>query len=371
MLVDIAEIQIKAGDGGRGIVSFRQTKGNPRGGPDGGDGGAGGSVFITADHNLATLVDFRSRRVYKADSGGLGGNEKMTGADGEDIRIRVPVGTLVYEKRENEGILVGDLVEHGQELLICYGGRGGRGNYSFRSSTNRTPQQFTPGTGGEYKEIKLEVKLIADVGLVGLPNAGKSTLINQLTSAHAKVASYPFTTIIPNLGVCKLPNGKSIVIADIPGLIQGARNGKGLADEFLRHVERTRLLVHVIDPYTVSKNTTFSDSAFKAYKTIRKELEDYGGNLEEKDEIVVINKLDITEVKEDIKNIVERFKKEGLGEPLVVSAVTGEGISTLKGMIMERLEKIPKKIDFEVAKPTKVYTIDNLPNRRIVFRKKV
>lgn len=383
MLIDTAEIQVKAGNGGDGHVSFRRAKFIPKGGPDGGDGGDGGDVRLVAAHNLVTLRDFRTRPSYEAENGAEGGKKKCIGANGEDLCIKLPVGTLVYEIRENSNlnqkqeILVGDLVEDGQELLICRGGLGGKGNYRFKSSTNQTPMQYTEGTKGEPKLLRLEIKIIADIGLIGLPNAGKSTLVNQLTSAQAKVGSYPFTTLAPNLGVLKMDD-QALVLADIPGLIEGASEGKGLGDDFLRHVERTRLLVHVIDPFgesmadellnesAVPIEKVLTESAWKAYTTICRELEDYSEALILKKEIVVINKIDITEVKESFKSIKDYFKGRGV-DVLGISAVTGEGTDGLKNKLREILPTLPEKTIFESEPIVKTYNIRNLPNKRMVF----
>lgn len=369
MLVDVAKIKIKAGDGGRGKVSFRTSKHVAKGGPDGGNGGNGGDAFIVADHNLATLMDFRARDSYAAQDGAAGDKKNMTGAEGEDIRVKVPAGTLVYELRESEEILIGDLVKDGQELLVASGGRGGRGNTSFKSSTNQTPRQFTPGKKGEEKELRFEVKLIADVGLIGFPNAGKSTLINKLTSSNAKVGSYPFTTLTPNLGVCVLSDGKEVVVADIPGLIEGASTGKGLGDDFLRHVERTRLLVHVIDPTSVfsSDLEDVGEAVWKKYVAIRKELGDYNENLLEKEEVVVINKLDMPQVLEAFEEIKGFFKSKKVSV-VGISAITGEGIDLLRTNLIAALERVPEIVSFETETPVKIYTIENLPNRRVVFK---
>ena len=385
MLIDTAKIKIKAGNGGKGHVSFRREKYIPRGGPDGGDGGAGGDVYLVADHNLATLMDFRTQPFYNAQNGEEGSKRQSTGADGSDLTIKVPTGTLVYEIRTKGGakngqekvasdaasseeeILVGDMVEHGQSLLICKGGHGGKGNYAFKSSTNQAPRQFTPGGTGEEKELRLEVKLIADVGLIGMPNAGKSTLINQLTSANAKVANYPFTTLSPNLGVCPLNSGETIIIADIPGLIEGASEGKGLGDDFLRHVERTRLLVHIIDPFGEGNDPEkLVETSWQAYATIRKELSDYNEELAQKKEVVIINKLDITEVAEKFGEIKAFFKEKGI-EVLGISAVTGEGVEELKVALMRVLPSVPERKVFEPAPVVRTYNIGNLPNRRMVF----
>lgn len=361
--VDTAEILVKAGDGGNGAVSFRREKYIAKGGPDGGDGGDGGDVILKANTNMATLLDFRSKEKYAAESGKQGSGTKMTGLNGSDLVIRIPVGTLVYAG----DTLVGDLVTDGQELVIAKGGVGGKGNDKFKSSTNRTPRQFTRGTKGEQKTLKLEIKLIADIGLVGLPNAGKSTLINRLAGIQAKVAQYPFTTLNPNLGVAQLKNSKKVIIADIPGLIEGASEGRGLGDEFLRHIERTKLIVHLVDPFPLNEDEDIVETALKNYKIIRTELENYGANLSQKKEIVAINKLDIPQVEErfdEIKTAFRKLKVDAIG----ISALSGKGVETLINRLTEELEKIPSVPTFNVERPTKVYTINDLPNKRIVFR---
>jgi GTP-binding protein len=367
-MVDIAKIKIKAGNGGDGKVSFYTARGITKGGPDGGDGGNGGSVYFVADTNLNTLIDFRSKEIYQAERGEGGGKKKMTGASGEELFIKIPVGTLVYEIEESgRESLIGDMVEQEQKLLVAKGGVGGKGNFKFRGSTNQTPMQYVPGTLGEEKEIRLEIKLIADVGFVGAPNAGKSTLLNRLTNANAKVANYPFTTLTPNLGICKLRSGQNIVLADIPGLIEGASQGKGLGDDFLRHIERTRLLVHIIDPLD-GKGDDYVQNALNGYEMIRKELEDYGHDLGKKEGIIVINKVDVTEVKESFEKISSKMEKMGV-EALGISAVSGEGIENLLQNISNKLDGIPKTSSFEVQKVVKKYTIENLPNKRVVFDK--
>jgi len=373
-MVDTAIIKIKAGNGGDGHVSFRREKFIAKGGPDGGDGGKGGSVYFVADENLNTLLDFHSRPRYEGEPGVVGGKKKMAGANGEDLLIRVPVGTLVYEERSKEirddsaeisrsteDLLVCDLLTHGEKFLIARGGRGGKGNVHFKSSTNQVPMQYTPGVLGEEKIIRLEVKIVADVGLIGMPNAGKSTLLNHLTNSNAKVANYPFTTLSPNLGAYTLKNGNTIVLADIPGLIEGASEGKGLGDDFLRHVERTRILVHMIDGF----NTDPVDS----YEVIRKELVNYGKGLENKPEIIVVNKIDITEVKDSFDIIVDAFKDKNI-KVFGISAATGEGIEDLMIEVMKVLEVNPKVVEFEVKTPTRAYTIANLPNKKIVFKER-
>lgn len=365
-LVDLAKITVKAGDGGDGHVSFRREKYIAKGGPDGGDGGNGGSVYLVGDENMMTLRDFKARKRFEAQVGVQGGKKRMKGGNGEDLRIRVPLGTLIYQEN---GVLIGDIVEDKQELLVATGGIGGKGNDRFKSSTNQTPMQYTRGTAGEEKELKLEVKLLADVGLIGFPNAGKSTLINKLAGTSAKVANYPFTTLSPNLGVLKSRSGKEIVFADVPGLIEGASEGKGLGDEFLRHIERTRLIVHIIDSFSPDAGSPEEvvEKSLEAYKVIRKELESFGGNLIKKDEIVVLNKIDIQDVADTFEVIHEAFKK--IGVPVLgISALTGLGVNELLAEIEKRLENAPKAPEFEVKSPVKAYSINDLPNRRLIFR---
>lgn len=251
-MIDTVNIKIKSGKGGDGRVSFLREKYKPKGGPDGGDGGRGGDVILVADENYHTLRDFRSKPNLEAQNGEAGKMNNMFGKAGDDLTIKIPVGTLVYELRNGEEVLVGDFVKHEQSMIVAKGGVGGKGNFRFRSSMNQTPTQFTYGGPSVIKELKLEIKLVADVGIIGLPNAGKSTLINQLTKAAAKIGNYPFTTLEPNLGVA-IVNNRRIVFADIPGLIEGASEGKGLGDEFLRHVERNKVLLHLIDPFLMQK----------------------------------------------------------------------------------------------------------------------
>jgi GTP-binding protein len=373
-MVDIVDIKIKAGKGGDGNVSFIHEKYVAKGGPDGGDGGNGGSIYFVADNNMSTLIDFRSRALFEAESGQRGGAKKMLGKSGEDLKIKVPMGTLIYEVVEDEDsdsgkryILVSDLVNNGDEFLIAKGGIGGRGNINFKSSRNRTPVQYTPGTKGEEKDVRLEIKMIADIGLIGSPNAGKSTLLNSLTNANAKVANYPFTTLSPNLGVYKVNKDHNIVIADIPGLIEGASEGKGLGEDFLRHIERTRVLIHMIDPMNGSSDDLVSN-ALEEYKIIRKEVENYGKDIDKKTSIVVINKIDVTEIREVFEDIKREFEKIGISV-FGISSVTGEGVGDLIKKAVYLLEDIPRHTFFEAKKVVKRYNIENLPNRRVVFDK--
>lgn len=284
--VDEATIRVQAGDGGNGCVSFRREKFIPYGGPDGGDGGDGGSVYLVADENVNTLVDFRHERDYRAERGQNGMGRNCTGKSGEDLLVRVPVGTQVVDDETGEPM--GDLVAHGQQLLVAQGGFHGLGNTRFKSSTNRAPRQSKPGTPGEVRRLRLELKLLADVGLLGLPNAGKSTFIRAVSSATPKVADYPFTTLYPNLGVVKVDYERSFVIADVPGLIEGAAEGAGLGIQFLKHLSRTRLLLHLVDvaPYD---QTDPVDNVRK----IERELEQYSDALAGQPRWLVLNKIDL------------------------------------------------------------------------------
>ena len=384
-MIDTAVIKVKAGDGGNGAVSFRREKYIPKGGPDGGDGGKGGSVIALSDHNLGTLIDFRSKKTFEAPSGERGGKKNMRGGDGETIYIKIPVGTRIYEKTDYGDFLIADVVNHGEQIILGRGGVGGKGNDAFKSSTNRTPLQYTKGQLGEVKEIRLEVKLIADVGIVGLPNAGKSTLINSLTNAGAKIGNYPFTTLSPNLGVGRIFD-KDIVFADIPGLIEGASLGKGLGDDFLRHVERTKVLIHIIDPldgldmehtnsFTVegiAKNT------YDNYLKIEQELSSYKNPITRenplvgKPQIILINKIDIPDVAQSLPSITKLFDSK---DKFVVgvSAITGDGVKAMFELVHKLLsdaEALEPKEEV-VPKITKLYNIADLPNKRIVFFKKM
>ena len=284
--VDEVTIKAIAGDGGNGVVHFRREKYIPRGGPDGGDGGDGGSVYLLGDNNLNTLSDFRHVRTYSAESGQKGQGRQMTGKSGEDLYIPVPVGTLVYDDDTQE--LIGDITEAKQKILVAQGGFHGLGNTRFKSSTNRAPRKCTPGTPGERRELRLELKVLADVGLLGLPNAGKSTLIRAVSSARPKVADYPFTTLYPNLGVVRVDQNRSFVVADIPGLIEGASTGAGLGIQVLKHLSRTRLLLHVIDIAPFDGGNPVDDA-----KKILAELHKYSAELAEKERWLVLNKADL------------------------------------------------------------------------------
>ncbi|WP_305044415.1 GTPase ObgE [Geoalkalibacter sp.] len=329
--VDEVKIHVKAGDGGRGCLSFRREKFIPKGGPDGGDGGEGGDVYFLVDSNLSTLMDFRYKVHYKAERGGHGMGKNMHGKNGESLIIRVPPGTLVYDADTDE--LLADLTTPGEQRLLLKGGRGGRGNARFATSTNRAPRHVQPGTPGEERSLRLELKLLADVGLVGLPNAGKSTLISAVSAARPKIADYPFTTLVPNLGVVAYGGFKSFVMADIPGLIEGAAEGHGLGTRFLRHVERTDLILHLLDLLTPEEQTPEGH-----FDLINRELARYSPELAQKPQMVVLTKIDVTEVRALLPRYLAYFRERGL-PVFAVSAVSGEGIAQLVAAVGAELEE--------------------------------
>ncbi len=332
---DRAIIHVKAGKGGDGAATFRREKFVPRGGPDGGDGGDGGSVYLETDPSLLTLLDFHYEDEFEAEDGKPGRGKKLYGKKGKDIIIKVPVGTIV--KDAHTGNVLADLNAPGLRLLVARGGRGGRGNVHFATPTRRTPKFAEKGYPGEERDLILELKLVADVGLVGLPNAGKSTLISRLTAAHPKIADYPFTTLAPVLGIMDLGDGRSVVIADMPGIIEKAHEGKGLGLEFLKHIERTRLLAYVIDV------SGFDVPPEDALKIVKSEIENYNLELLNRPAIVVFNKMDVI-APEEAENVKKRLlsyaQKSGFSEEDVVfiSAVTGQGIDQLRRLIRSKVE---------------------------------
>jgi GTP-binding protein len=332
MLIDYAKIVIKSGNGGNGCVSFRREKFVPKGGPNGGDGGSGGNVIFKADNSLATLIDFRYKRVYKAGQGkhGMGGDK--TGKNGQDIIIKVPCGSIIKDSATEK--ILADLVNNGQTYLAAKGGKGGKGNAKFATPTNQTPRYAEPGGEGEEKEVIIELKLIADVGLVGLPNAGKSTLISKISAARPKIADYPFTTLQPNLGIVKYKDYNSFVVADIPGLIEGAHLGKGLGIRFLKHIERTKILVFLIDS-TLQDN---KKNKTEDYETLIGELKGYDESLLEKPRIICLTKIDaLTNAQKKKLNKI-KFKKNNI--PVIkISAISGENLDVLKELIWEKLHK--------------------------------
>ncbi len=326
--IDEAIITVQSGDGGRGCVSFRRERFIPKGGPDGGDGGKGGDVILETRPRKRTLYDFRYRKTFKAQNGRHGQGSQKTGRAGDNIVIGIPPGTLVTD--EDTGLLLKDFVEPGESLAIAEGGRGGQGNRRFTSSTNRAPRFAQPGEPGQCITLKLELKLLADVGIIGLPNAGKSTLISAISSARPKIADYPFTTLIPNLGVVA-GLGEPFVVADIPGLIEGAHKGAGLGIRFLKHIERTRILVHMIDVSEISP-----ENPLQGYELINSELACHSGGLTEKPQLVVLNKLDI----EGAGKNAEIFKSAAKGiETIEISAATGAGTKELTSKIVRILDR--------------------------------
>lgn len=335
---DEAQITVFAGNGGNGAVSFRREKYVPRGGPDGGDGGRGGSILILADRNLNTLIDYRYTRIYRAEHGENGRGSDCFGRGGEDLVLRVPVGTTIQDV--SSGIQLADLDTDGARAIVAHGGAGGMGNLRFKSSTNRAPRQSTPGEAGESRELRLELKVLADVGLLGMPNAGKSTFIRAVSAARPKVADYPFTTLQPNLGVVRIGHNQSFVIADIPGLIRGASEGAGLGHRFLKHLQRTRILLHLIDaaPLDASVDPIADATA------LVEELRMYDEALYLKPRWVVLNKIDLIppNKREDlIKHFATRL---GSDHPVfAVSAATGEGCISLCQKIMQYIEELPHR----------------------------
>ena len=332
--VDEAVIRVEAGDGGNGCVGFRREKYIPFGGPDGGDGGDGGCVYLEASENLNTLVDFRFHTVFRAERGHNGSGGNCTGRAGADCTVKIPVGTLVSDSETGE--ILGDLTKEGQKILVAQGGWHGLGNARFKSSTNRAPRQSTPGKPGDKRDLHLELKLIADVGLLGLPNAGKSSLIRSVSSAKPKVADYPFTTLVPNLGVVRVGNTRSFVMADIPGVIEGAAEGAGLGIQFLKHLSRTSLLLHLVDLYPPEG----SDSPARSATKVISELSKWGEQLDQKPRWLALNKIDNL-TPEDREALRDQITKElhWDGPVFMISALSGEGLEDLTQAIMRFLEE--------------------------------
>lgn len=334
--VDEAIIKVIAGDGGKGAVSFRREKFIPFGGPDGGDGGDGGSIYLEARTGLNTLADFRNTRTYEAESGGKGMGRDMTGRSGEDLIVPVPAGTLVYDLNTQE--LLGDLVNAGERVRVAQGGFHGLGNTRFKSSVNRTPRQSTPGSAGERRSLRLELKVLADVGLLGLPNAGKSTLIRTVSAARPKVADYPFTTLYPNLGVVSVGERRSFVMADIPGLIEGAAEGAGLGIRFLKHLQRTRILLHLVDVAPVDGGDPVRDA-----RAIAGELEKFSPELATRERWLVLNKIDLLPAAERQSHCVAIVQGLQWNGPVFrISGLSGEGTRELCRKIMQCLEDMQK-----------------------------
>jgi GTP-binding protein len=326
--IDEALITVQSGDGGKGCVSFRREKFIPRGGPDGGDGGKGGDIILSTTSRKRTLYHFKYQKHFKAENGLHGQGKQKTGKNGRNLTIELPPGTLVIDA--DTGHLIKDLVETGETFVILKGGRGGQGNTKFKTSTHRTPRFAQPGEPGETRTLKLELKLLADVGIIGLPNAGKSTLISAISSARPKIANYPFTTLVPSLGVVQTGWTEPFVVADIPGLIKGAHQGTGLGTKFLRHIERTRILVHLIDASSIDP-----DDPLDQYHTINQELAMYDEKLAKKPQIVVLNKLDLSGVRKSADIFQSAVKDK---EVVFISALTGQGLEQLKSQIVQLLD---------------------------------
>jgi GTP-binding protein len=326
--IDTAKIIIRSGKGGPGMVSFRREKYVPKGGPDGGNGGKGGDVVFRTDSHMNTLLDFKYKRHFFAENGAPGGTKKMFGKNGADMVIKVPCGTII--KNAETGEIIADLTDEGDEVVALRGGKGGKGNWEFRSATNQTPRYAEPGLPGEEMEVVLELILIADVGIVGFPNAGKSTLISTISAAKPKIADYPFTTLVPNLGIVKIDFAKNYTVADIPGLIEGAAEGKGLGIQFLRHVERTRVLLFLVE--------ALSEDHVNEYKTLCRELEKYNPDMLKKKKLIAISKIDTVD-NETAKNLAELRFDDYPDKPLLISSVTNVNIEKLKYMLWDLIEQ--------------------------------
>jgi len=341
--IDEANIVVQSGKGGDGCISFRREKFVPFGGPNGGDGGKGGDVIFITNPNLSSLQDFRYKKEYRARNGENGRGKDQHGKGAEDLYIPVPVGTILRDSKTDE--IIFDLEKKGQEYRLTRGGNGGKGNARFKTSVNQAPRIAHPGQEGEEFNLKLELKLLADVGIVGFPNAGKSTLISKISAAKPKIADYPFTTIIPNLGVVTYSDGKTFVIADIPGIIEGAHKGAGLGLKFLKHIERTKLLVHMIDVSQLNDRDPVQD-----YIKMNNEMGSFSNDLKDKPQIVVLSKTDIIQGEEDIKGIEDYFANEGI-TVFKISAITGDGLPALKDEIIKNLEILTPETTEDLESP--------------------
>lgn len=374
MFIDVAKIELKAGKGGDGSVAFRREKYEPSGGPAGGDGGDGGSIIIVADKDIKTLMDYSYKSIYKAENGGDGRNKKQFGKKGEDLILKVPVGTLI--KDYDTDTVIYDVKHDKEEFVICKGGKGGKGNVHFKSSIRQAPRFAEPGAKGEEKTIKLELKLLADVGLIGLPNVGKSTLLSIMSNARPKIANYHFTTLEPNLGVCKVGE-KSFVLADIPGLIEGASEGLGLGHDFLKHIERTKILVHVLDISGSEGRNPIED-----FELINSELASYNIKLNDKKMLVVLNKTDLG-AEDNIKEFREKYSDKVV-EIVEISAATTENVDKLMYLIADTLDSIEddystldeqyayfeeeKEPDFKVRKENENYIVEGPLIENLIYR---
>ena len=339
--IDQARISVRGGDGGDGAVAWRREKFVPKGGPAGGDGGDGGSVIFEVDEGLSTLLDFRYRHEHHAQAGERGGNKDMYGKRGQDIVLRVPAGTTVHD--DAASVLLADLRGHGERFVVARGGKGGRGNIHFATSTDRAPRHFERGRPGQERLVRLELKLLADVGMVGFPNVGKSSFIARVSAARPKIADYPFTTLVPNLGVVRLSDERSLVLADVPGLIEGASSGAGLGHQFLRHLERTRVLVHILEATQVPGRAPLRD-----YLALRRELELYDPAMAARTEILVLNKTDLPATRKRLPALERAFSRRGL-KLLPISAATGQGLSRVLEAAYAALMKA-RQVEKEASK---------------------
>ncbi|MDD3705737.1 MAG: GTPase ObgE [Clostridiaceae bacterium] len=360
MFVDKAKIYVKAGNGGDGRVSFRREKYVPNGGPDGGDGGNGGSIVFMVDENMRTLMDFRYKRKHISDNGEMGGTNNSSGKSADDLYIKVPAGTIL--KDAETGAFLGDLKNSGDKVIVAHGGKGGKGNQHFATPTRQAPRFAQPGEQGIERWIELELKLLADVGLVGFPNVGKSTFLSIVTSAKPKIANYHFTTLVPNLGVVDLGRARSFIIADIPGLIEGAHSGVGLGHDFLRHVERTKVLIHLLDTSGLEGRDPLED-----FDKINGELKLYNEKLAKKPQIVACNKMDIPAARENYDRVAEELSKKGY-EVFAISAATGDGIKPLMDRVFNLLESI-KDVEEPVEEITDLMYHINTEDKPFTVRK--
>lgn len=350
MLIDSAKIFVKAGNGGNGKVSFHREKYIAKGGPDGGDGGKGGDVIFIADEGMRTLIDFRYKRKYVAEPGQNGGSAQCTGRGAENLTVKVPVGTLIVD--QDTGRIMADLNKPGQSVIVAKGGKGGAGNQHFATSTRQIPNFAKAGEPGEERTIVLELKLLADVGLIGYPNVGKSTILSMVSAAQPKIANYHFTTIEPNLGVVNLGDGNSFVIADIPGLIEGAHEGVGLGHEFLKHIERTKLLVHVVDVASTEGRDPIKD-----FEVINEELKKYNATLAQRPQVVAANKTDIPESEEHLEKFAKDIEAMGY-KVFPISAAANKGLNELMGYVGNKLKEIPETILVDETQDMAVYTAE-------------
>ena len=360
MYFDEVVIEVIGGKGGDGVIQFRREKYVPRGGPDGGDGGHGGSILLEVDQHKNTLSEFRHKKQFQAQDGTRGKGKNQTGASGDDLVLKVPPGTLVFD--ESDGSLMGDLVDQGQQLQVCKGGRGGRGNTRFKTSKNKAPRIAEKGEPPEEKKLRLELKLIADIGIIGVPNAGKSTMLSVVSNAKPKIAPYPFTTLQPNLGVVELDNDIQLILADIPGLIEGAHRGEGLGHDFLRHIQRTRVLIHLLDG--------ISEEPILDFAQINSELALFDPALGDKPQIVVLNKMDLPDVEKKWPQVKSQLLEKGYQDVFSISAITRQGIMPVLYRAAQLLEETPA-YEYKVAvddDSLPVYRFEKDPQNYVILK---